>query len=419
MKSIAVDRASKGWPLALHGNGDAAIDMILDACQAVRDAGIAPGDTFAYTGNSRHDLIFSLDKFGGLPHSKFLVTMENIWGRFGNVGLKFWIHWAGYERSLAPRFRSCRRPAYDQLLVRPADLERLIVGAGKLQLAGTADQDIFAGGDGSDQFLHQAFAANPLFPGIMPISAFLVTTAMPQEWGHVAFNIIDPKDRTMEYFDFESLYSQGVILHTEVKVDTNSSASPASITSGRSGNTATCWTCSFRPCRRNTRIRRATRIRRCLRHLPANLMRRYSTTDSTNTWKFLMDLVLIPRGWGLFGRAAIADGGTGNPNFLAWTAQVGFGGDSLLRHRQAKGDRWGIGYNYTATSSEWGPIPTATFRSTGRSSGRNVLPIPLDAFHPNHARCAMGQRCSGRFNQRGRRGYRWHPNEHRPVTFHP
>ena len=40
MKSIAVDWASKGWPLALHGNGDAAIDMILDACQAVRDAGI-------------------------------------------------------------------------------------------------------------------------------------------------------------------------------------------------------------------------------------------------------------------------------------------------------------------------------------------------------------------------------------------
>jgi predicted amidohydrolase YtcJ len=40
IKAVAVERASKGWPLALHGNGDAAIDMVLDACEAVRDAGI-------------------------------------------------------------------------------------------------------------------------------------------------------------------------------------------------------------------------------------------------------------------------------------------------------------------------------------------------------------------------------------------
>lgn len=40
MAAIAVDRPSKGWPLALHANGDAGIDMVLDACEAVRDAGI-------------------------------------------------------------------------------------------------------------------------------------------------------------------------------------------------------------------------------------------------------------------------------------------------------------------------------------------------------------------------------------------
>ncbi|PTR11595.1 amidohydrolase [Cereibacter azotoformans] len=40
MTSIALDRAAKGWPLALHANGDAGIDMVLDACEAVRDAGI-------------------------------------------------------------------------------------------------------------------------------------------------------------------------------------------------------------------------------------------------------------------------------------------------------------------------------------------------------------------------------------------
>jgi predicted amidohydrolase YtcJ len=40
LKATAIDRAGKGWPLALHGNGDAAIDNILDAVQGVRDAGI-------------------------------------------------------------------------------------------------------------------------------------------------------------------------------------------------------------------------------------------------------------------------------------------------------------------------------------------------------------------------------------------
>lgn len=40
LKKEAVDRATKGWQLAIHGNGDAAIDNVLDACEAVRDAGV-------------------------------------------------------------------------------------------------------------------------------------------------------------------------------------------------------------------------------------------------------------------------------------------------------------------------------------------------------------------------------------------
>ncbi|MEM9553059.1 MAG: amidohydrolase [Acidobacteriota bacterium] len=36
----ALDRARKGWQLAIHGNGDAGIDNILDTCQALQDAGV-------------------------------------------------------------------------------------------------------------------------------------------------------------------------------------------------------------------------------------------------------------------------------------------------------------------------------------------------------------------------------------------
>jgi predicted amidohydrolase YtcJ len=40
LTAAALERAEKGWHLAIHGNGDAAIDHILDTCEALRDAGI-------------------------------------------------------------------------------------------------------------------------------------------------------------------------------------------------------------------------------------------------------------------------------------------------------------------------------------------------------------------------------------------
>ena len=40
LEARAIERAKKGWQLAIHGNGDAAIDNILDACEAIRRAGV-------------------------------------------------------------------------------------------------------------------------------------------------------------------------------------------------------------------------------------------------------------------------------------------------------------------------------------------------------------------------------------------
>jgi len=40
LKNTALERALKGWQIAIHGNGDAAIDNILDTCEAIRDAGV-------------------------------------------------------------------------------------------------------------------------------------------------------------------------------------------------------------------------------------------------------------------------------------------------------------------------------------------------------------------------------------------
>ena len=68
-----------------------------------------------------------------------------------------------------------------------------------------------------------------------------------------------------------------------------------------------------------------------------------------------------PEGWGFFGRASIADGATGNPNWAAWHVSAGIGGSSPLCRRRGKGDRFGIGYAYTATSTEFGAIPQFLF----------------------------------------------------------
>jgi predicted amidohydrolase YtcJ len=40
LKAQAIDRARKGWQLSIHGNGDAGIDNVLAALQAVSDAGV-------------------------------------------------------------------------------------------------------------------------------------------------------------------------------------------------------------------------------------------------------------------------------------------------------------------------------------------------------------------------------------------
>jgi hypothetical protein len=89
MKSIAVDRASKGWPLALHGNGDAAIDMVLDACQAVRDAGIDMSRVRArieHCSMLHDDQIARMKKFG--VSASFLIGHVHLAGEPGRIVAK-------------------------------------------------------------------------------------------------------------------------------------------------------------------------------------------------------------------------------------------------------------------------------------------------------------------------------------------
>ena len=81
LRNAALDRAQKGWPLSLHGNGDAAIDSILDAVENARDSGV---DVRALRCRIEHcsilhdDQIQRMQSLGMVP--SFLINHVHYWG---------------------------------------------------------------------------------------------------------------------------------------------------------------------------------------------------------------------------------------------------------------------------------------------------------------------------------------------------
>ncbi len=81
LREMAIDRTKRGWPLSLHGNGDAAIDSILDAMEAARDEGV---DVRALRCRIEHcsilhdDQIARMKALGMVP--SFLINHVHYWG---------------------------------------------------------------------------------------------------------------------------------------------------------------------------------------------------------------------------------------------------------------------------------------------------------------------------------------------------
>lgn len=81
LRDATLDRAQKGWPLSLHGNGDAAIDSILDAVENARDSGV---DVRALRCRIEHcsilhdDQIRRMQSLGMVP--SFLINHVHYWG---------------------------------------------------------------------------------------------------------------------------------------------------------------------------------------------------------------------------------------------------------------------------------------------------------------------------------------------------
>jgi predicted amidohydrolase YtcJ len=81
LREMVIDRGRKGWPLSLHGNGDAAIDSILDAVEAARAEGT---DVQSLRCRIEHcsilhdDQIQRMQTLGMVP--SFLINHVHYWG---------------------------------------------------------------------------------------------------------------------------------------------------------------------------------------------------------------------------------------------------------------------------------------------------------------------------------------------------
>jgi len=81
LRAIVLDRTGRGWPMAIHGNGDAAIDSILDSMDAAAESGIevrALRVRIEHCSILHDDQIARLQRHGMVP--SFLINHVHYWG---------------------------------------------------------------------------------------------------------------------------------------------------------------------------------------------------------------------------------------------------------------------------------------------------------------------------------------------------
>jgi porin len=307
---------------------------------------LSQGDTFKYTGRGEYDLIFDLEKFGGLPHGSLLIRAEHWYGEYGNVSFRSGTFSPPVFAAVLPTAPEDPGVPYITNFVFTQPLsEKLVVFAGKKDVLGAADQDIFAGGDGTEQFINQALVANPAFLLGLPYTSFTAGMAMPRQWGAVSAFVYDPQDRTRDFFRLEDLFSQGIIVGGEVKVKTDFFSMPGEHHVGGIWKHVDLPDLAFDP---------------PPPEYPYPPKPGVPTKPDSYTIYYGFDQYLKlysnepRRGWGLFGRASISDG---NPTPLEYFLSVGIGGDSPIG--RSRGDTFGIGWYYVGASNEFGPIPQA------------------------------------------------------------
>ncbi len=311
---------------------------------------LRPDNGLAYTGRGDYALTFDLEKFGSpLPKGQLLVRAQHWYGQYANISFNV--------GSLPPAVFPAALPTApndpgvpfitDFVLTQPLS-PNWVLFAGKKNVVGAADQDDFAGGNGTEQFVNQAFIANPAFLLGLPYSSFTAGVVSPRKWGAVSAFVYDPQDRTKDFFRVDDLFSQGVIVGGEVKVKTNFFSLPGEQHVGGMWKHVELTDLRFNEPPPG--------------QYPYTAVPGFATLNNSYTLYYGFDQYLqvysadSKRGWGLFGRASISDG---NPTPLRYFLSAGLGGYSPLAYR--RGDKFGVGWYYVGASNQFGPLPRALF----------------------------------------------------------
>ncbi len=320
---------------------------IVDGIQVPVPPPLERGNAFKYTGRGEYNLIFDLEKLGGLPKGRLLVGAQHWYGEYANVGLRTGTFTPAIFPAYLPPVPNYPGVPYitDFLLTQPLSPE-LVLFAGKKNVLGVADQVEFAGGNGTDQFVSQALIANPAYLLGLPYTSFTAGVASPQKWGILSAYVFDPQNRVRDFFRVDDLFSEGVIVGGEVKVNTKFFGLPGEHHVGGIWKRVAL-----------TDLRIAATAPGTYPETPiANLP---TLNDSWTLYYGADQFIQVDadnpkRGWGVFARASLSDG---NPTPVRYFFSAGVGGSSPIRRDQ--GDTFGIGWFLVGSSTEFGPIPQA------------------------------------------------------------
>lgn len=296
------------------------------------------------------DYVINLDssKLGGPQGLFFKLRAEHRWG--DGIG--------DLTGTLLPPALAGDLPTPDSdhvyltnILFTQALSEQFAVFFGKLD---TLDGDLnaYAHGRGKSQFSNVAFVATPVGLRTIPYSTFGAGFVVLGEGGVPIFTMsfLDPVERSTDN-DISDAFSEGVTVAPELRVPVTLFDRPGHQLIGAT------W---------------SSREYVALDQDPRVLLPRIPIARRTGSWSvywnFDQTLFVNPddetKGWGVFGRAGVADP---NTNPIEAFLSFGVGGNSPIPGRS--GDRFGVGWYYTKTSEELAPFIAAVVGGVGDSQG--------------------------------------------------
>lgn len=225
--------------------------------------------------------------------------------------------------------------------------ENFILFAGKVDSL-DGDRNAFAHGRGMTQFSNSAFVANPIALRTVPYSTLGAGMAFLFEGEPLLnFMVLNATD-TARTTGIGELFEEGVTLASELRLPTNFFDLPGHQLIGGT------W---------------SSRNVVSLGQDPRIILPNVPIARQSGSWSLYWnyDQTLFgtkERGWGTFGRAGISDDST---NALAYFLSAGIGGASPVSGRE--NDTFGVGYYYSSTSNEIGPLLTAVLGGLGDGQG--------------------------------------------------